>query len=266
MCELKRNIRTKKEVSVDLKLEGKVAVVTGGAGGVGREIAIALAEENAAVIIADINEEEGERFAAELRERHLSAEFRTLNVTDSSSINSMCEYVLEKRGTIDILINSAGITDRRPALDFPEEVFDKIIAVNLKGTFLCCQAVGRVMAEKRKGKIVNISSIGGTIGLRNTVAYCASKGGVVQVTRALAVDWAQYNISVNAIAPGLNNTPIAKQVFQDKATFEWFLSKIPLGRLCEPREVANAALFLSSEVSDYITGHILAIDGGWTTE
>jgi 2-deoxy-D-gluconate 3-dehydrogenase len=98
------------------------------------------------------------------------------------------------------------------------------------------------------------------------VAYCASKGGVVQLTRALAVDWAQYNINVNAVAPSLNNTPIAKQVFADKKTYEWFLSKIPLGRLCEPRDVSSAVLFLSSEASDYITGHILAVDGGWTVE
>lgn len=251
---------------MDLKLGGKVAVVTGGAGGLGREIAVALAEEDAFVVVTDLDEEGGESLTAEIRNKHLNAEFMAMDVTDSSSVHEMSEYVLDKQGTIDILINSAGITDRRPALDFPEEVFDRIIAVNLKGTFLCCQAVGRVMAANRRGKIVNFSSIGGTIGLRNTVAYCASKGGVVQLTRALAVDWAQYNIKVNAIAPGLNNTPIAKQVFRDKATYEWFLSKIPLGRLCEPREVADAALFLSSEVSDYITGHIMAVDGGWTTE
>lgn len=251
---------------MDLRLEGKVAVVTGAAGGVGREIAVALAQEGAFVIVADINEAEGKNLVAEMRKNHLMADFKKLDVTDSSSVNGMCKYVMDEQGTIDILINSAGITDRRSALDFPEEVFDRIIAVNLKGTFLCCQAVGKVMAKNRKGKIVNISSIGGTIGLRNTVAYCASKGGVVQITRALAVDWAQYNIKVNALAPGLNNTPIAKQVFQDERTYEWFLSKIPLGRLCEPREVASAALFLSSDVSDYITGHIMAIDGGWTTE
>ena len=251
---------------MELNLEAKVAVVTGGAGGLGAQICLSLAGEGAAVVVADVDEKGGKAVSDQIRKQGQNASFVKLDVTDSRNVGSMVETVLQKHGTIDILVNSAGITDRRPALDFPEEVFDKIIAINLKGTFLCCQAVGRVMAEKGKGKIINLSSIGGTIGLRNTVAYCASKGGVVQMTRALAVDWAQYHINVNAIAPGLNNTPIAKQVFRDKNTLDWFLSKIPMGRLCEPKEVAAAVLFLSSEVSDYITGHILALDGGWTAE
>lgn len=251
---------------MDLNLGGKVAVVTGGSGGLGREISVALAKEGVFVIVADSNRDSGESLAEEIREKHLNASFRPLDVTNSQSVCDLFEYVRDAKGAIDILINSAGITDRRPALDFPEDVFDKILAVNLKGTFLCCQAAGRFMVSKRKGKIINLSSIGGTVGLRNTVAYCASKGGVNQLTKALAVDWAQYNIMVNAIAPGLNETPIAKQVFRNKETYDWFLSKIPLGRLCKPRDVANAALFLSSEVSDYMNGHILAIDGGWTAE
>jgi 2-deoxy-D-gluconate 3-dehydrogenase len=249
---------------MELNLKGKVAVVTGGSGGLGKQICLSLAQEDIHVIVADVDRGKGEELVHQIREKGWSAFFVDLDVTESRSVNSMVDTVVQKHGTIDILVNSAGITDRRPALEFPEEVFDKIIAINLKGTFLCCQSVGRIMAEKKKGKIINLSSIGGTIGLRNTVAYCASKGGVVQITRALAVDWAQYNINVNAIAPGLNNTPIAKQVFKDQQTLDWFVSKIPLGRLCEPEEVAAATLFLASEMADYITGHILALDGGWT--
>jgi NAD(P)-dependent dehydrogenase (short-subunit alcohol dehydrogenase family) len=247
-------------------LDGKVGIVTGGAGGLGREICLAYAREGVRTVVADMNGEAAASLAREIESEGGTAVGFALDVTSSRSVGELCDFVVGRYGGIDILVNCAGITHRCSAMEFPEDVFDRIVAVNLKGTFLCCQAVGRTMAEKKKGKIINISSVGGTIGLRNTVAYCASKGGVVQITRALAVDWAEHNINVNAIAPALNNTPIAKQVFQDKKTMEWFLSKIPLGRLCEPTDVAAAALFLASEASDFITGHILAVDGGWTTE
>ena len=251
---------------MNLGLEGKVGIVTGGAGGLGREICLAYAREGVRTIVADMNAEAAGTLVGKIQAEGGTAAGVSVDVTSSRSVKEMCDFTVGKFGTIDILLNCAGITDRRPALEFPEDVFDRIIAVNLKGTFLCCQAAGRVMTEKKKGKIINMSSIGGTIGLRNTVAYCASKGGVVQITRALAVDWAPYGINVNAIAPALNNTPIARQVFQDKKTLDWFLSKIPLGRLCEPTDVAAAAVYLASAASDYITGHILALDGGWTTE
>jgi 2-deoxy-D-gluconate 3-dehydrogenase len=247
-------------------VKGKTVLITGAAGGLGREIAYGFCGEECNVVLADFNEQAGRELEAELKKISPTVLFVPADVTNSKSVEAMCAAAADAYGSLDILINSAGITDRRAALDFPEESFDRIIAVNLKGTFLCCQAAGRIMVKQGGGKIVNLSSIGGTIGLRNTVAYCASKGGVVQLTRALAVDWAQYNINVNAVAPSLNNTPIAKQVFADKKTYEWFLSKIPLGRLCEPRDVSSAVLFLSSEASDYITGHILAVDGGWTVE
>jgi NAD(P)-dependent dehydrogenase (short-subunit alcohol dehydrogenase family) len=178
----------------------------------------------------------------------------------------MARSVVETFGAINILVNSAGITKRLPPLDFPEEDFDRIIAVNLKGTFLCCQAAARQMAQQGGGKIVNLTSIGGMVGLPNTVAYCASKGGVVQMTRALAIDLAPSRINVNAIAPSLANTPIATTVFQNQKTLDWFLSKVPLGRLCEPRDVSEAVLFLSSSASDFITGHVLAVDGGYLAQ
>lgn len=251
---------------MDYGLKDKVAIITGAAGGLGRDISLSFCKVGAWVVLADINETEGLKLAEDIKELTQKVIFIKVDVTNSRDVNEMCRNAVKEFGTVDILVNSAGITDRQPALDFPEDVFDRIIAINLKGTFLCCQAVGRIMAEKGKGKIINISSIGGTIGLRNTVAYCSSKGGVVQMTRALAVDWAQYNINVNAVAPGLNNTPIAKQVFKHKKDLDWFISKIPLGRLCEPGDVSSAVLFLASEASDYITGHILAVDGGWVAE
>ncbi len=244
-------------------LSGKIAIVTGGGGGLGRDICLSLARAGASVVIADINPLSGRKTVSEITQLQREAAFFELDVADSRSVNEMADSVVERFGAINILVNSAGITKRLPPLDFPEEDFDRIIAVNLKGTFLCCQAAAQQMAKQGGGKIVNLSSIGGTVALPNTVAYCASKGGVVQMTRALALDLAPYKINVNAVAPSPADTPIAVTVFQNPKTLEGFLSKVPLGRLCEPRDVSEAVLFLSSPASDFITGHILAVDGGY---
>ncbi len=248
------------------ELDGKVAIITGGAGGLGREISLAMHKAGATVVIADINHIEGPKLAEEIKKASGKSEYIKLDVTNSKNVREMCDKVVALFGRIDILINCAGITKRMEPLEFPEEVFDKIIAVNLKGTFLCAQAAARYMTKQGGGKIINIVSIGGMGALPNTVAYCASKGGVVNMTKALAIDLAKYKINVNAIAPALTKTPIAKQVFQDKSTLDWFTSRTPLGRLCEPEDIGNAVLFLSSSVSDFITGHILAVDGGWLAQ
>ncbi|HZO99262.1 MAG TPA: SDR family oxidoreductase [Terriglobia bacterium] len=247
-------------------LHGKVAIVTGGGSGLGRDIGLSMAKAGASVVVADLNPAAGQKTVDEILESSGEAILFELDVADSAGVNEMVRRVVERFGAVHILVNSAGITKRLPPLDFPEEDFDRIIAVNLKGTFLCCQAVARQMAKQGGGKIVNLTSIGGMVGLPNTVAYCASKGGVVQMTRALAIDLARYKINVNAVAPSLANTPIAATVFQNKQTLEWFLSKVPLGRLCEPRDVSAAVLFLSSSASDFVTGHILAVDGGFLAE
>lgn len=247
-------------------LTGKVAIVTGGGSGLGRDICLSLARAGATVAIADINPVAGRNTLNEVMPFEREAAFFELDVVDSSKVKEMTSSVVERFGGINILVNSAGITKRLPPLDFPEEDFDRVIAVNLKGTFLCCQAAARQMAKQGAGKIVNLTSIGGMVGLPNTVAYCASKGGVVQMTRALAIDLASSGINVNAVAPSLANTPIATTVFQNPKTLEWFLSKVPLGRLCEPRDVAQAVLFLSSSASDFITGHVLAVDGGYLAQ
>lgn len=247
-------------------LTGKIAIVTGGGSGLGREICLSMAKAGAKVVVADINPVSGRNTLNEITLLEREAAFFELDVADSPKVKEMAHSVVERFGGINILVNSAGITKRLPPLDFPEEDFDRIIAVNLKGTFLCCQAAARQMAKQGGGKIVNLTSIGGMVGLPNTVAYCASKGGVVQMTRALAIDLASIRINVNAVAPSLANTPIATTVFQNQKTLEWFLSKVPLGRLCEPRDVSEAVLFLSSSASDFITGHVLAVDGGYLAQ
>jgi NAD(P)-dependent dehydrogenase (short-subunit alcohol dehydrogenase family) len=248
---------------VKIDLCGKVAIVTGGGSGLGRDIGIAMARAGASVVVADLNPAAGQQTVDEILGLPGQAILFELDVADSAGVNEMVRVVSQRFGGVHILVNSAGITKRLPPLDFPEEDFDRIIAVNLKGTFLCCQAVARQMAKQGGGKIVNLTSIGGMVGLPNTVAYCASKGGVVQMTRALAIDLARYKINVNAVAPSLAHTPIAATVFQNKQTLDWFLSKVPLGRLCEPKDVSAAVLFLSSPASDFVTGHVLAVDGGF---
>ncbi len=247
-------------------LTGKIAIVTGGGSGLGRDIALSLASAGATVVVSDLNADLGQKTVDEIKQGGRDSAFHRLDVSNSQQVREMTAAAVERFGAINILVNSAGITKRLPPLDFPEEDFDRIIAVNLKGTFLCCQAAARQMAKQGSGKIVNLTSIGGMVGLPNTVAYCASKGGVVQMTRALAIDLAPHKINVNAIAPSLANTPIATSVFQNPKTLEWFLSKVPLGRLCEPRDISEAVLFLSSSASDFITGHILSVDGGYLAQ
>ncbi len=245
---------------MELDLSGKVALVTGAGGGLGLAMVTKLRDCGATVIAADINPEA----VKQKLDDHNNILFRPLDVTKRVQVEEVFNNVAQECGSLDIVVNSAGITNRIPALEFPEDIFDHIVAVNLKGTFLCCQIGGQIMAAQGKGgKLVNIVSIGGMAALPNTVAYCASKGGVVNMTRSLAMDLAVHKINVNAIAPALSNTPIATQVFKNPETLKWFLDRIPLGRLCEPDDIANAVAFLSSPAADFITGHILAVDGGW---
>ena len=246
-------------------IENKIAVITGGAGGLGQVICKCFAEAGAVVIIADQQEEKGSGIARDITAAGYKGEFMKLNIVESASVKDVFAKVSEKFGRVDITVNCAGITKRMNSLDFDEDAFDNIMGVNVRGMFLCCKAAGNYMAKQGGGKIVNIASVGGLVGLPNTMGYCTSKGAVVQMTKALALDWADYKINVNAVAPAIANTAIAAPVMNDKKTFEFFMSRIPLKRLCEPTDVAYAIQFLSSPASDFITGQILPVDGGWTT-
>jgi NAD(P)-dependent dehydrogenase (short-subunit alcohol dehydrogenase family) len=178
----------------------------------------------------------------------------------------MVDQVVDAFGRIDILVNNAGISHVLPAEDHTEEIWDAIIDTNLKGAFLCAQAVGRQMIKQKRGTIVNMSSQAGTIGLLNHVAYCASKAGIDLLTKVLAIEWAPHNIRVNAVAPTAISTPMTDKVFADPEVRAGVTSKIPLGRFGNPEEVAGAVIFLASEASSMITGHILLVDGGWTAQ
>ena len=251
------------------QLDGKIAIVTGGGKGLGKVMANALALFGAEVVIADIDSNLAETTAQEItQQRGGKTQAVQVDVTKKASVEAMVQRTAEEFGRIDILVNSAGITRRGNAQNMPEADWDDVIAVNLKGTFLSCQAVGRKMIEQRYGKIINIASVVGQRGLFHPLdyatSYCASKGGVIQLTRTLAAEWAQYNILVNAIAPTYFLTDMTRPLLENKEFSEYLKWKIPLGRPGNTDELVGPVVFLASDASSMITGHILNIDGGWT--
>jgi gluconate 5-dehydrogenase len=249
--------------SLDLfRLDGQVAVVVGGAGGLGAAIARGLAEAGAPVAVADTNAAGAKAVADGIAAAGGRAQAVAVDVTDAGSVERMAEEVESRLGPIEILVNSAGITHRGPATDFPEAQWHRVIAVNLTGVYLASQAVGRRMVARRRGRIVNIASIAGEIGLSGTIAYSASKGGVVQLTRALAVEWAPHQVRVNAIAPFWFSTEIGELIHREPEYERRAMQRVPAGRMGRPDELVGAALYLASEASSMVTGHILAVDGG----
>lgn len=248
-------------------LKDKVAIVTGGGSGLGQAIARGLADAGAWVAVADISKDSARRVAEEIRVRRGQAIALEVDVTRLAQVEVMAQKVQQERGKVDILVNSAGITFRSPALSYPEGEWDRVLSVNLKGSFLCCQAVGKAMVTQGKGSIINIASIGGLIGYGGCIAYLASKGGVVQLTKGLAVEWAKAGVRVNAIAPFVFDTPMVSQIkVTEPDHFQRMIDKAPMGRLGQPQELIGTAIFLASPASELITGHILAVDGGFLAQ
>lgn len=246
------------------RLEGKIAIVTGSGSGNGRAITIGYAREGARVFGADIDEASA-RETAELAEREGGeVEPGQVDVADGASVLAMVQRAEERFGGLDVLVANAGILARAEFLDHTEELFDRIIAVNLRGVFLCGLHAGRRMAALNGGSIINIASVNSEIAASNTAAYCASKGGVQMLTRSMAVSLAQHHIRVNAIAPGTIQTNINRDRLDTDIAIEREQKRIPLGRLGQPNDLAGPAIFLASDDSAYVTGHTLFVDGGAT--
>lgn len=253
-----------KPAGPDFKLTGKVALVTGGGRGMGYEIALALAEYGADVAVCSRTPAEIEKVGEQIVRLGRRALAVRADITKVAEIQAMVDKVVEAFGRIDILVNNAGINITQFAVDVTEEAWDNVMDTNLKGLFFCAQAVGKVMIAQKCGKIINISSQTGTVAIPKRAAYCSSKGGVNQLTKLLALEWAQHNINVNAVAPTFIETPFTEPMFKDE-TFRRFVDEnIPLGRVGKPSDVTGAVIYLASRASDLVTGHVLLVDGGWT--
>lgn len=250
-----------------MRLDGKVAIVTGAANGIGRACAARLAKEGAKVVLADVADDEGEEAAADIVAGGGEATFLYCDVSERLDVRNLIAGTLEAYGAVDILINNAGITSGAPFLELEEDDFDRVIRINLKGTFLTAQAAARQMVTQIEeghpaGCIINMSSINAVLALPNQVAYTASKGGVAQLTKAMAVALAPHGIRVNAIGPGSVDTRMLENVMSDKNMRTRMLARTPLGRPGKTDEIASVAAFLASDDASYITGQTIYADGG----
>lgn len=246
-----------------LELNGRVAVVVGGTSGIGRAIANGLAQAGADVVSTSRRTEQVEIVAREIEQLGRRTLRLTSDVADRSSLDRLLQATVAAFGKVDILINSAGRTKRTPTLEVDEAEWNGIIDTNLTGTLRACQVFGRHMIERRYGRIVNIASLGSFVALYEVAAYCASKAAVAALTRSLAVEWAQHNVCVNAIAPGVFPTELNRKLLEGTERGREFIVRTPMKRFGDVAELAGAAVFLASESASFVTGEVLSVDGGF---
>lgn len=245
-------------------LKGKSGIVTGGGSGIGEAIATGLVKAGAEVALVGRRQERLEEAARKMERFGGPVVPIRADVSKMDDIRAVVDRTVKQFGKIDFLFNNAGTIRRAPSEDFSEQDWDDVILTNLKGPFFLAQAVAKVMiAQKRKGKIINTSSLIAVQGGKRVPAYAASKGGLAQVTKTMANDWAKYNILVNAIGPGWVKTELTEALQRDKERYSEILGRIPLGRWADPEDLVGAAIFLASDASDYITGQTIFVDGGW---
>jgi 2-deoxy-D-gluconate 3-dehydrogenase len=257
-------VKEEKMVLERFSLKGKSGIVTGGGSGIGKGMATGLVQAGAEIVIAGRRRERLQETAGEIRQFGGPVIPAQADVSRMDDIRSLVDRTVKEFGKIDFLFNNAGTIRRNACEDFLERDWNEVINTNLKGPFFLAQAVARVMiSQKRKGKIINTSSLIAVQGGKHVPAYAASKGGITQLTKSMANDWARYNILVNAIGPGWVNTELTEPLRQDKERFAEISGRIPLGRWADPDDLAGVAVFLASDASDYITGQTIFVDGGW---
>lgn len=249
--------------NLKVDLSGQVALITGAGNGIGKECALRMAESGAAVVLADIAPSALEQVKEEIAAMNGQAISFLCDITKISDVRQMMNMVSQELGRLDILVNSAGINIQQKAEEVTEEAWDKVMNLNVKGLFFCCQAAGQVMIPQKKGKIINITSAMALVGYYRRSAYCASKGAVSQLAKVLAVEWAPYNITVNNVAPTFIKTPFTEPMFQEPGFLDDVISRIPLGRVGDPGDVVGAVLYLASDTADLVTGTTIVVDGGW---
>jgi NAD(P)-dependent dehydrogenase (short-subunit alcohol dehydrogenase family) len=245
-------------------LTGKVAMVTGSTRGLGETSAKALAKAGADIAVCGRNPQDLERVSAEIQTMGRKSQGFELDVLSKEKVKKAVEQILNHFGHVDILVNNAGTNYRVPVLEYPEEQWDLIINTNLKGYFLVAQAVVPQMIEQGYGKVINMSSIFGKVGLANQLAYASSKGGVDQMTKVMALEWAKQGVRVNAIGPTYFETDMVKQIRNDPERFNFINERSPMGRWGYLPELEGTVIFLAAPASDFITGQTIYVDGGWT--
>lgn len=246
-----------------MRLQNKIAIITGAGSGIGRGVALAFVKEGAKVVVADWSEEGGKETVEQIRKIKGEAVFIKTDVSKAADIDEMVKTCLDKFGRIDILINNAGIVKFGPLHETPEEDWDAVLNVNLKSVFLGSKRAIPEMLKQGRGKIISTASIAGLVGFENVGPYCASKGGIIALTREMALEYAKHKINVNCIAPGVIKTAMTKDMIADPAQKQFFESSTPYPRVGEPEDIASAAVYLASDESDFVNGHVLVVDGGW---
>ena len=249
-----------------LSLEGKRALVFGGTSGLGKSIAMGFAQAGADVVPVSRRAEEVRRTAEGIRKLGKNALELTADITQRADIHGVIEHIIKEWGRIDILVNSAGIAKRVPSLELEDQDWDRIMDINLRGTWYACQMVGGVMKDQRYGRIINIASIAGFLSAYEATAYAASKGAVAQITRCLAAEWAKYHITVNAIAPGVFETPLNVNIVNEPGRKASIMAHTPMRRFGNLEEIKGAAIFLASDSASYVTGAMLPVDGGFLAQ